>query len=79
MTEQTIEGTWEELLHRADLRGRRVRVTILGTAEPKSSITAGESAWLSELRAWVDSHPLVSRPVDDSREGIYSGTIDDMR
>ena len=79
MTEQTIEGTWEELLHRTDLRGRRVRVTILGVAETKSSVKAGESAWLSELRAWVDGHPPVSHRVDDGREGIYSGTTDDPR
>ncbi|MEM9156859.1 MAG: hypothetical protein AAGB13_17800 [Cyanobacteria bacterium P01_F01_bin.33] len=36
---QTIEGTWEEILTRAEeLKGHRVRVTLLDVAEPGESL-----------------------------------------
>lgn len=36
MEQRTFEGTWEEiLLHSPDLNGRRVRLTVLPSEEPK--------------------------------------------
>jgi hypothetical protein len=51
-----------------------VRIIILeegkkGNADP----------WLKALHAWVAAHEPVGHWVDDSRESIYSGTIDDPR
>jgi len=70
MTE-IIEGKWEDLLIREDLRGRRVRVIVLDDAQ--------SNPWIKSLRAWADSHKGLRHRVDDSRESIYSGTLDDTR
>ena len=41
MEQQTLEGTWEEILqHSAELAGQRVRLTILPPQSPNSSTTA---------------------------------------
>lgn len=38
MGQLTIEGTWEEVVRRAEeLAGRRVRITVLDAAPPESS------------------------------------------
>ncbi len=71
---EVIEGKWEDLAGRQDLRGRTVRVIILG-----ESGTRAEDPWLKSLQAWADSHEPVGHQVDDSRESIYSGTVDDPR
>lgn len=73
---QIIEGTWEELVRREDLRGRRLRVILLDnpTAPPASA-----DAWIQRLRTWAAAHPPVPHPVDDSRDVIYGGTLDDPR
>jgi hypothetical protein len=40
MKQQTIEGTWEEILeHNAELAGQRVRLTILPDKSPNFSAT----------------------------------------
>ena len=40
MEQQTIEGTWEEILeHNAELAGQRVRLTILPDKSPNFSAT----------------------------------------
>ena len=40
MLQQTIEGTWEEILeHNAELAGQRVRLTILPDKSPNFSAT----------------------------------------
>lgn len=68
---EMIEGVWEDLIARRDLSGRRVRVIILDENQ--------EDPWLKSLQGWADSHQPLGHPVDDSREGIYSGTVDDPR
>jgi hypothetical protein len=74
MMSEIIEGRWEDLAGRQDLQGRRVRIVVLEEGEQ------GErDPWLKSLRAWMDRHESLGRRVDDSRESIYSGTMDDPR
>lgn len=72
MSDEIIQGNWDELVTRPDLRGRKVRVIVLD--EERS-----DNPWLKSLRAWADSHTPLGHPVDDSRESIYSGMVDDPR
>ncbi len=71
---EIFEGKWEDLVGRHDLRGREVRVVVFNEGEK-----AGEDPWLKSFHEWVDSHKPLGHAVDDSRESIYSGTIDDPR
>jgi hypothetical protein len=71
---EIIEGRWEDLISRRDLQGRYVRVIVFEEGEQGDA-----DAWLRSLQAWVDSHEPVAQGVDDSREGVYSGTVDDPR
>ncbi len=68
-----IEGEWNDLIERQDLQGRRVRVVVLDER------VGEQNPWLKSLMAWADSHTGVTHRVDDSRESIYSGTVDDPR
>ncbi len=74
-----IQGNWDDLVARQDLRGRRVRIIVLDDERPDNP--RPDNAWLKSLHAWADSHmPLAGgHRVDDSRESIYSGTVDDPR
>jgi hypothetical protein len=74
MMAEIIEGKWEDLVARHDLRGRDVRVVVFNEGEK-----AAEDPWLKALDEWIDSHEPLGHFVDDSRESIYSGTIDDPR
>lgn len=76
MSSHVIEGKWEEVIQREDLRGRRVRVQVMDDA-PAARETPEQ--WAKRLREWAQSHPRVSHFVDDSREAIYGGTVDDPR
>ena len=78
MSQQVIEGMWEEVIQRHDLRGRRVRVIVVDDAGTGAGHTTG-SLWVRQLREWAESHPRVGHAVDDSRESIYGGTVDDPR
>jgi len=69
---EIIQGDWDDLVARHDLHGRKVRVIVLDEETP-------ENPWLKSLFAWADSHKPLGHPVDDSRESIYTGTIDDPR
>ncbi len=72
---EIIEGKWEDLVaERHDLQGRDVRVIVFDKGE-----RSAERAWLKALHDWIDSHKPISHFVDDSRESIYSGTVDDPR
>jgi hypothetical protein len=71
---EIIEGKWEDLVARQDLRGRSVWVVVFEEGEKGE-----EDAWLKSFHAWADAHEPVGHWVDDSRESIYSGTIDDRR
>ena len=80
MSSMTIQGNWDDLVNRQDLRGRRVRVTVIDEQQPgDSGIDPAGNPWLKSLRAWADSHKPLANQVDDSRESIYSGTVDDPR
>ena len=76
MAEQIIEATWEDLIRREDLRGRRLRVTVVDEARSSHTEPAvnGENAWVVRLREWAESHrrdlPLLSDEAI-SRESIY--------
>jgi len=71
---EIIEGKWEDLAARQDLRGRSVWVIVFEEGEKGQ-----DDPWLKSLWAWADAHEPVGHRVDDSRESIYSGTIDDPR
>jgi hypothetical protein len=78
MADEIIQGNWDDLVTRQDLHGRKVRVIVLD--EESGGVEAsGNGEWLERLRAWADSHKPLGHSVDDSRESIYSGTIDDPR
>ncbi|HWE95238.1 MAG TPA: hypothetical protein VG269_14825 [Tepidisphaeraceae bacterium] len=64
MPEQVIEGTWEEVVQRHDLRGHRVKVIVIDEV-PK--VPADEKPWIEQVRAWAESHDPVGHFVDDSR------------
>jgi hypothetical protein len=65
-----ITGRWEELVSRPEFRGRQVRITIVD--QPPAAMETGD--WLESLRRMASSGVPVTRPADDSREGIYEGT-----
>ncbi len=71
---EVIEGKWEDLAGRQDLRGRTVRVIVLEEGGKRA-----EDPWLKSLQVWADSHEAVGHRADDSRESIYSGSLDDPR
>ena len=80
MSSIMIQGNWDDLVTRQDLRGRTVRITVIDEQQPGGSgIDLAGNPWLKSLRAWADSHKALANQVDDSREGIYSGTVDDPR
>ena len=74
MPDEIIQGNWDELVNRHDLRGRKVRVIVLDQDQEPA-----DNPWLKSLRAWADSHKSLGHPVNDDRESIYSGTVDDPR
>ena len=74
MSDVMIQGNWDDLVARQDLHGRRVRVIVLDEQHPDT-----DNPWLKSLHAWADSHMPLGHLVDDSRESIYSGTVDDPR
>jgi hypothetical protein len=74
------EGLFEEVLaHRAELAGKRVRVEVIGepVVIPPTGRTPEER--VSAYLAWVNMPRERTFIVDDSRDSIYSGTIDDPR
>jgi hypothetical protein len=38
-----------------------------------------DAEWLRRLRAWAAGRPKVAHVVDDSRDAIYGGAVDDPR
>jgi len=72
MSDEIIQGDWDDLVSRHDLHGRKVRVIVLDEQSP-------DNPWLKSLPAWADSHKPLGHPVDDSRQSIYPGTVDDPR
>ena len=88
MSDEIIQGDWDDLISRHDLRGRRVRVIVLDqprstavSATATTPVSASEPAnpWIANLFAWADSHKPLTNTIDDSRESIYTATTDDPR
>ncbi|HVX86088.1 MAG TPA: hypothetical protein VH253_14995 [Phycisphaerae bacterium] len=74
------EGVFEEVLaHRAELAGKRVRVEVIGEPVKASEVGKTPEERVSAYLAWVGAPRPVRDQMDDSRESIYSGTIDDPR
>ena len=69
---EVYQGNWDDLVKNPDLHGRKVRVIVLDEERP-------DNPWLKSLRAWAESHLALGHVVDDSRDSIYSGTVDDPR
>jgi hypothetical protein len=81
VADQIIEMTWEELIRREDLQGRRLRVTVIDEMLPPDfeSMRDGHDLWVARLREWADSRPTYDQFVNDSRDAIYDGTVDHPR
>ena len=71
---EIIEGKWEDVVARHDFRGRDVKVVVFNEGGK-----VADDPWLRMFHDWVDSHKPVEHFVDDSRESIYGGTLDDPR
>jgi hypothetical protein len=78
MPETIIQGEWDDLVNRHDLHGRTVRIIVLDEKQVERDLI-GDNPWLRSLRAWADRHAPLGHPIDDSRDSIYSGTVDDPR
>ena len=73
------------LLARAAAEGKDVSTLITEAVTERLAASESEAAEASlpavrssrgfaqRLQAWVDLHPRIGRPVDDSRESIYAG------
>ena len=80
MTQQVLEGTWEEItLHAEELKGQRLRVVVLpeetnGTVQRQGAAFATPEERARAFRQWAESHskdtPLLSDEAI-SRESIY--------
>jgi len=77
MDGKTIEGPWDQLIQRSDLRGHWVRITVLDEAPQQQAIDPDEQ--FKRIQEFEKSLPHITHFVDDSRESIYSGTLDDPR
>jgi hypothetical protein len=76
MADRVIEGKWEDVVLLDDLRGHRVRVIVM---DDTATTPSADAEWLRRLRAWAAARPKVAKFVDDSRDVIYGGTVDDPR
>ena len=63
-----VTGHWEDLMSRPEFRGHQVKITIVD--QPPAAET---DAWLESLRQMAKNGVRITRPADDSREGIYEG------
>ncbi|MEO1132795.1 MAG: hypothetical protein AAFX40_08825 [Cyanobacteria bacterium J06639_1] len=67
---QTIEGTWEEILTRAEeLKGHRVRVTLLDVVEPGESL----DVMLDGLVGSVSLH--AKTPATEAETSVSESTL----
>ena len=63
-----VTGRWEELILRPELRGHRVKVTVLDDEQASAEQNGN---WLESLRQMARNGVRPARPADDSRESIY--------
>jgi hypothetical protein len=66
---QEISGAWEDLVTRPEFRGHQVKITIID----QPSVVTESDEWLESLRRMASNGVHITRPADDSREGIYEG------
>lgn len=68
-----IEGTWEEIVGRAqELAGHRLKVIVLDEPRPTSTQdTLSPEEWVARLEEWALNRPPITHFVDDSRDAIY--------
>jgi len=78
MSDEIIDGEWDDLISRYDFHGRKVRIIVLHEQGSEGRGSGGK-AWLTKLRSWAEGHKPIGHPIDDSRESVYSGTVDDPR
>ena len=64
-----VTGPWEELVSRPEFRGHQVRITIVD----QPATVAETDDWLESLRQMANNGVRITRPANDSREGIYEG------
>jgi hypothetical protein len=62
-----VTGPWEELVSRPEFRGHQVKITII---DQPGAAPAGDD-WLESLHRMAAGGVRITRPADDSREGIY--------
>lgn len=62
-------GQWDDLVSRPELRGCRVKVTVIDQPSDKPCM----DDWLQSLRQMAANGVRVVLPADDSRESIYEG------
>jgi hypothetical protein len=65
-----VTGLWEELVSRPEFRGHIVRITVID--QPAAARVKDD--WLESLYRMAAEGVRISRPADDSREGIYGET-----
>ncbi len=51
----------------------RLAASAADATETSRAAVRSSQGFALRLQAWVDLHPRVGRPVDDSRESIYAG------
>jgi len=64
-----VTGRWEELVSRPEFCGHQVRITIVD--QPAAAPETDD--WLKTLRQMAGNGVRITRPADDTREGIYEG------
>lgn len=69
---EIYQGVFEDVIAEHDLKGRTVRIEVIEPAVNRFD-------WLQRLKAWQQEFQFHGPPANDSRESIYSGTIDDPR
>lgn len=62
----------------ASLVSEAIQEKLAADEKAAQTATAAEQ-WSAQWHAWADAHRPGTHVVDDSREGIYSGTVDDPR
>ena len=62
-----ITGLWEDLVSRPEFCGHHVRITIVD----ESSGGGQSDPWLASLHEMAKNGVRITRPADDSRQGIY--------
>ena len=77
-----MESQGEQLKRNIDVTGlpeeaiRAVQSVISAFREQTGAGSPGFSSreeWAKAIKRWAESHPMIDKPADDSRESIYAG------